>query len=101
MAGSPDAGESRSGMGSGESWFEPRRGNSRRDATAWMALRVFRGRSGRRSQVVHGEVCNVPREIQGYVHERTRAPLGNRTARSPLTPPDELLATRVLDHQRE
>src|SRR5438034_374904 len=35
-------GESRSGMGSGESWFEPRRGNSKRDAMARIALRVFR-----------------------------------------------------------
>src|SRR2546427_8767810 len=34
-------GESRSGMGSGESWFEPRRGNSEPDgATCAVGLRV-------------------------------------------------------------
>src|SRR5439155_27288158 len=36
-------GESRSGMGSGESWFEPRRGNSEPDvATHGVGLRVSR-----------------------------------------------------------
>src|SRR5213079_3129186 len=36
-------GESRSGMGSGESWFEPRRGNSEPDVTTrGVGLRVSR-----------------------------------------------------------
>src|SRR5438093_7340621 len=36
-------GESRSGMGSGESWFDPRRGNSKPDvATCAVGLRVSR-----------------------------------------------------------